>query len=273
MAQVIENTGNIRHAAVAGLFYPEDPEELRQTVNQLLNNTGYEGPQPRAIVAPHAGYIYSGKTAACAYASLYPFREGIRRIVLLGPAHRVYVRGIATSSADFFSTPLGTIPVDQSAVQTLTSLSQVVLSDEAHAQEHSLEVHLPFLQCLFRDFTLVPLVVGDANPGQVAEVLEKFWDLRDTFIIISSDLSHYHDYASACLIDQATTEAIEHLELELIGSQQACGCRPLCGLLQIARDRNMHVKTLDLRNSGDTAGSRDRVVGYGAYALYSQDPC
>ena len=273
MAQFIENKGKVRPAAVAGMFYPDEPEVLRATVNQLLSSASYEGMKPSAIIAPHAGYIYSGKTAALAYASLLPFREGIRRIVLLGPAHRVYLQGIAASSADFFATPLGLVALDQPALETLTGLSQVIISDEAHAQEHSLEVHLPFLQCMFNEFTLVPLVVGDASPSQVSEVLELYWDRPDTFVIISSDLSHYHDYASASLIDKATTDAIEHLEFELIGSQQACGCRPVCGLLKMARDRHMYVKTLDLCNSGDTAGSRDRVVGYGAYAFYNQDPC
>ena len=271
--QFIENKGKVRPAAVAGMFYPDVPEELRQTVNQLLDNSRYDGPRPGAIIAPHAGYIYSGKTAAQAYASLMPYREGIRRIVLLGPAHRVYVQGIAASTADFFATPLGLVPLDKPAIESILGLPQVLISDEAHSQEHSLEVHIPFLQCMFTDFSLVPLVVGDTGPAQVMEVLEAFWGRTDTFVIISSDLSHYHDYASACLIDKATTDAIEHLEFELIGSQQACGCRPVCGLLKMARDRHMHVKTLDLCNSGDTAGSRDRVVGYGAYAFYNQGPC
>ena len=273
MAQFTENKGKVRPAAVAGMFYPDQPEVLRETVRHLLSSAGYQGTKPCAIIAPHAGYIYSGKTAAQAYASLVPFREGIRRIVLLGPAHRVYLQGIAVSSADFFATPLGLVPLDKAAIESISELPRVVVSDEAHAQEHSLEVHLPFLQCIFDEFTLVPLVVGDASPAQVSEVLEIFRDRPDTFVIISSDLSHYHDYASACLIDKATTDAIEHLEFELIGSQQACGCRPVCGLLKMARDRHMQVKTLDLCNSGDTAGSRDRVVGYGAYAFYNQGQC
>ena len=258
----------VRPAAVAGFFYPQDPEELRNSVRQYLALApAADHLTPKALIAPHAGYIYSGLTAAYAYASLLPRRTSITRVILLGPAHRVYVKGLALSSATHFSTPLGLIEIDQPAVASLKTLPQVIISNAAHQQEHSLEVHLPFLQCLLQKFTLVPLVVGEATPAEVAEVLELLWGGPETLIVISSDLSHYHDYSTALQIDAATTHAIENLQLEIIGSQQACGCMPVRGLLQVARTRHLQIKTLDTRNSGDTAGTRDRVVGYGAYAI------
>ncbi len=257
----------IRPAAVAGMFYPDDAVELQSMIGHFMRNLTPASPSPKALVAPHAGYVYSGLTAAHAYINLIPLKDRIKRIVLLGPAHRVYVKGLALSSATHFATPLGNIPIDQTAVELLKNYSQVVVSDAAHAQEHSLEVHLPFLQTVLDQFTLVPLVVGEASPDEVAEVLELFWDQPDTFIIISSDLSHYHDYDSARKIDSATTRAIENLQLEQIGPQRACGCRPLNGLLQLARHKGLLAQTLDVRNSGDTAGTRDRVVGYGAWSF------
>ena len=261
------SSSNIRPAAVAGYFYPAEATELRNMINQLMEKATAAGPAPKALIAPHAGYIYSGQTAAIAYANLRSASDKISRVILLGPAHRVYVRGLALSSADYFSTPLGNIEIDQEAIKQLKSLPQIVISDAAHQMEHSLEVHLPFLQTLLNNFTLVPLVVGEATPGEVSEVLELFWDDPHTMIIISSDLSHYHDYETAKKIDSMTTHAIENLELEKIGSEQACGCMPVRGMLQLARNKNLTVKTLDVRNSGDTAGSKDRVVGYGAWSI------
>ena len=261
-----QNT-RIRPAAVAGYFYPAEETELRHMINQLMGQATAAGPAPKALVAPHAGYIYSGLTAAMAYVNLLPVRGKITRVILLGPAHRVYIRGMALSSATHFSTPLGNIEIDQAAVKLLKKLPQVIVSDAAHQDEHSLEVHLPFLQSVFSQFTLVPLVVGETSPQQVAEVLELFWGDPGTMIIISSDLSHFHDYETAKKIDAATTHAIEHLELEKIGSEQACGCRPLCGMLALARTKKLAINTLDVRNSGDTAGTKDRVVGYGAWSF------
>jgi AmmeMemoRadiSam system protein B len=262
-----KNNASIRQAAVAGYFYPAEATELRHMINQLMSQATATGPVPKALIAPHAGYIYSGITAARAYANLQPVRDKITRVILLGPAHRVYIRGMALSSATHFSTPLGNIEIDQASVKLLKKLPQVTVSDAAHQQEHSLEVHLPFLQSLLNQFTLVPLVVGETNPQEVAEVLELFWDDPGTLIIISSDLSHFHDYETAKKIDAATTHAIEHFELEKIGPEQACGCRPLCGMLELARTKKLSINTLDVRNSGDTAGTKDRVVGYGAWSL------
>lgn len=265
---ISENKTNvIRPPAVAGFFYPADTNELRLTLDQLMGHIHSQTVAPKAIIAPHAGYIYSGPTAAVAYSSLQPLREKINRVILLGPAHRVYLRGLALSSATHFASPLGVIEVDQSAIKQIKDLPQVSISDIAHQQEHSLEVHLPFLQYLLDKFLLVPLVVGDTSPEEVAEVLDILWGAEETAIVVSSDLSHYHDYDSARQIDATTTRAIENLQLEKIGPNQACGCMPIRGLLQIARNKKLSVHTLDLRNSGDTAGSRDRVVGYGAYTV------
>ena len=256
-----------RPPAVAGMFYPDDPVRLREMIDAYLAQTDEDGPVPKAIIAPHAGFIYSGPIAARAYATLKSAHHRITKVVLLGPAHRVYLRGLALPDAATFQTPLGNITIDAELVQKLRGLPQVVLMDDAHAQEHSLEVHLPFLQTMLDNFTLLPLVVGDASPEQVSEVLDRVWGGDETLIVISSDLSHYHDYDSARRLDAGTSAAIQHLELEKIGPHQACGCVPMSGLLNIARRSGMQVRMLDLRNSGDTAGSRDRVVGYGAYAV------
>jgi hypothetical protein len=256
---------SVRNPAVAGLFYPGDPRELHAMVAGFLGAVHSTGAVPKAIIAPHAGYIYSGPIAASAYARIQPARGRITRVVLLGPAHRVGFHGLALSSADCFQTPLGRITVDQEAVKKISSLPQVHVMDTAHMQEHSLEVHLPFLQEVLGEFSLVPLVVGDAEPGEVAEVLETLWGGPETLIVISSDLSHYHDYKTAQRLDRATSQAIEQLRLEDIQYDHACGRNPVSGLLQVARQRGLKAKTVDLRNSGDTAGSHDRVVGYGAY--------
>ena len=257
----------VRQPAVAGQFYPADPRKLRQVVDGYLGEAVATRPAPKAIIVPHAGYIYSGPVAASAYVNLISVRDKISRVILLGPAHRVYVKGLVLDSATHFATPLGMIKIDKNAIEMISGLPQISISDIAHAQEHSLEVQLPFLQSVLDNFLLVPLVVGEATPQEVAEILELLWGSDETLIVISSDLSHYHDYTTATRLDQTTTQAIENLQLEKIGPQQACGCMPMRGLLKIAHDKDLQVKTLDLRNSGDTAGPRDRVVGYGAYSL------
>lgn len=256
---------SVRNPAVAGLFYPRDPRDLQAMVGEYLRSAQAEGAVPKAIIAPHAGYIYSGPIAASAYARIKPARGRVTRVVLLGPAHRVGFHGLALSSADYFLTPLGRILVDQEAIKKISRLPQVRVMDAAHAQEHSLEVHLPFLQEVLGDFSLVPLVVGDAEPGEVAEVLDLLWGGPETLIVISSDLSHYHDYKTAQKLDRATSQAIEELRSEDIAYDHACGRNPVNGLLHVARRLGLKAKTIDLRNSGDTAGSQDKVVGYGAY--------
>jgi hypothetical protein len=257
--------GSVRHPAVAGMFYPDDRQELHSAVVGYLRAAQAVQPVPKALIAPHAGYIYSGPVAASAYACLKPARGTIRRVVLLGPSHRVPVSGLAVPSATAFATPLGDIPIDQAAVAEIQSLPQVKVLDRAHAQEHSLEVHLPFLQEVLGEFSLVPLVVGEASPEEVGEVLERLWGGPETLIVVSSDLSHYHDYATARRMDAATSKAIEALRYEDLGYDDACGRIPVSGLLHVARRRGLHARTVDLRNSGDTAGPRDQVVGYGAY--------
>jgi AmmeMemoRadiSam system protein B len=254
---------------VAGLFYPASSAELHSQVQGFLNQVEPSiGPPPKAIIAPHAGYIYSGPIAASAYAQLKAARDIITRVVLLGPSHRVGFRGIAISSMQAFATPLGLVPIDQEAVEQVRQLPDVGFLEQAHAQEHSLEVHLPFLQEVLGEFKLAPLVVGDAHPAQVGAVLEALWGGPETLIVISSDLSHYHDYQTARQLDSQTSKAIESLRFEDIGYEQACGRNPVNGLLWVARRKGLHGETLDLRNSGDTAGSRDQVVGYGAYVFH-----
>lgn len=260
----------VRPPAVAGMFYPDDPAELQAQVRGFLAVVppAVGVAPPKALVVPHAGYIYSGAVAATAYARLAPVAERIERVVLLGPAHRVAFRGLAVSGADRFRTPLGDVPLDRAAIEAILSLPQVGVSDQAHAQEHSLEVHLPFLQELLPAFRLVPIVVGDATPEVVAAVLERLWGGPETLIVISSDLSHYHDYATAQRMDRATSDAILAGRIDDIGYHDACGRNPINGLLTALPGHGLHAELLDLRNSGDTAGPCDRVVGYGAYVFH-----
>lgn len=258
---------NTRPPAVAGAFYPGNPGILAATVDQLL---GCRAPapqaQPKALIVPHAGYVYSGATAGQAYAQLAPWREQIRRVVLLGPTHRVAVDGIAVPQTDAFATPLGNIPLDTAAIASLANLPQIVASDRAHAQEHSLEVHLPFLQRLLGQFTLVPLAVGHAAPKEVAEVLDRLWGGPETLIVVSSDMSHFLPYAAAKHVDSETCAHILQLDTH-IRPEQACGAYPINGLLLAARQRGLTPHLIDHCNSGDTAGDKQRVVGYAAFSF------
>jgi hypothetical protein len=259
----------VRPPAVAGLFYSEDARELADEVAAHLDRTD-EAPQqpgfPKAVIVPHAGYVYSGPVAASAYDLLRPARGIVRRVVLLGPCHRVPVRGLALPAAAAFATPLGRIPLDAESVSAIRELPQVLESAATHAEEHALEVQLPFLQRVLGNFSLVPLVVGDAAPADVAEVLEHLWGGPETLIVISSDLSHYHPYDSAREIDRATVRAILDFDAG-ISHEQACGATPLAGLLIAAKRKGLVPRLLDCRNSGDTAGDRRRVVGYASFAF------
>lgn len=257
-----------RLPAVAGMFYPQDPDDLQAAVNQYLLSGTHPQRAPKALIVPHAGYIYSGSVAGTAYASLAAGRDTIKRVILMGPSHRVPVIGLATCSAERFSTPLGTVSVDLDSIAALQRFPQVHNMDEAHILEHSLEVQLPFLQTMLNDFTLVPIVVGDSSISDVSMVLDELWGGDETLIVISSDLSHYHDYETAQQMDARTSHAIEAMDPEKIQYDDACGKNPVRGLLQVARQRHYHVKTLELQNSGDTAGPRNQVVGYGAYLFY-----
>lgn len=257
----------VRPAAVAGLFYPIEPLRLRQQLTDYLA-TAQEWPRlrPKALIAPHAGYIYSAPIAAHAYVLLRPWRTEIGRVVLLGPVHHVWVDGLALPGVDAFVTPLGPIELDRDAMAEVARLPGVQTLPAAHAREHSLEVHLPFLQAALPDFRLVPLAVGGADAEQVARVLDCLWGGDETLIVVSSDLSHYLPYDVARGVDEATARAILALDDHLVG-EQACGAHPLNGLLRCARRRGLTPHLLDLRNSGDTAGDRERVVGYGAFAF------
>ncbi len=257
----------IRQPAVSDLFYPGDPRQLRTMLDAYLGPETPEGALPKAVIVPHAGYIYSAPVAARVYARLKSLAGQVRRVVLLGPAHRVPFYGLAVSDADLFRTPLGDIPVDHAAIQTLDTFSQITHLEQAHAQEHALEVQLPFLQTVLGEFSLVPIVVGQATGEEVAEVLERLWGGPETLIVISSDLSHYHDYATAQRMDRRTSEAIVSLHPEKLDYEDACGRIPVQGLLLLAKRHGLEGELVDLRNSGDTAGSRDQVVGYGAYAF------
>ncbi|MGO8869493.1 MAG: AmmeMemoRadiSam system protein B [Alphaproteobacteria bacterium] len=270
---------SVRPPAVAGLFYPDDPQHLARAVADYLAGVEPEGAAPeagpeavpkaipKAIVVPHAGFVYSAPVAASAYARLRPLKGRLSRVVLIGPAHRVAMRGLAAPRAEAFDTPLGRLPVDREAVARIAALPQVTLNDEPHRLEHCLEVQLPFIIACLGIVPLVPLVVGDASAKEVAEVVEMLWDGPETLVVISSDLSHYHDYETARRMDAATSAAIEALDESKIGWDDACGRIPIAGLLKVARARGLKARTLDLRNSGDTAGPKNEVVGYGAYAF------
>ncbi len=265
----------IRQPAVAGAFYPGQALVLSKNVQALLSAAEWcEAPDdapPKALIVPHAGYVYSGSTAALAYARLAPLRKIIRRVVLLGPVHRVPVRGLALPGAVIFATPVGQIEVDQAAIARIAGLRQVVVSPAAHALEHSLEVQLPFLQAVLDDFKLVPLAVGDATPAEVAEVLEALWGGPETLIVISSDLSHFLPYRTAQIVDHGTVLRIMRLSSS-ITHEQACGGTPVNGFLLAARHHHLHPQLLGQCNSGDTAGDKDRVVGYAAFAFMPEVP-
>jgi len=260
--------GSIKHPAVAGLFYPDDPEELRSQVAIFLSE-GQAGrvEKPKALIAPHAGYIYSGATAGHAYAQLESIADKIQHVVILAPSHRLAFPGIGYSSAEQFQTPIGNLKVNQNAIALISALPQVNQIDEAFEKEHSLEVQLPFLQMVLEDIQITPLLISDARCSEVAEVLEQLWGGDETLIVVSSDLSHYLDYKDAQKRDQEATQAIEQLEPNALASDHACGRTPIGGLLIAAHNHHLNVTTLDLRNSGDTAGTHSQVVGYGAYAF------
>jgi AmmeMemoRadiSam system protein B len=261
---------HIRPTAVAGSFYPGQATVLASDVAALLKAAAPPAGAraPKALIVPHAGYIYSGAVAAHAYALLQSAAQRITRVVLLGPAHRVALRGLALPAADGFVTPLGSVEIDADAKRAVAALPQVSTSADAHAWEHSLEVQLPFLQTILKKFSLLPLVVGDATPDEVAEVLDGVWGGPETLLVISSDLSHYLSYEDAHQMDKRTVHSILSLDDMPLDHEQACGATPINGFILAARRHGLRAYLLDLRNSGDTAGSRDRVVGYAAIAFH-----
>lgn len=262
---------SIRQPAVAGAFYPAQKQVLANNLDAMLKlakpgDSALDQNTPKAIVVPHAGYRYSGQTAALAYARLAAGRAAIKRVILLGPVHRVPVRGLALPGVDAFASPLGEIALDAAAIASIAGMRQVTLSPAAHAMEHSLEVQLPFLQSVLDDFTLVPLAVGDATPAEVAQVLEALWGGPETVIVISSDLSHFLSYRTAQSVDQETVQSILQLDGTLT-HEQACGGTPVNGLLLAAQHHHLQSELLELCNSGDSTGEWDRVVGYASFAF------
>jgi MEMO1 family protein len=263
-----ESMGAVRPPAVAGSFYPKDMLELQSDVRGYVAGARVVlASPPKAVIAPHAGYVYSGPIAGSAFSPLAPLRGRVKRVVLMGPAHRVAFAGLALPQAEAFATPLGLMHVDQEAMAQLLALPGVIASDRAHAGEHSLEVQLPFVQEVLGDVPIVPVVVGDAPDTIAAKALERIWGGPETCIVVSSDLSHYYPYAYAERLDRVTADAILHLMPQDIGEEQACGRIGVRALLLVARARGLRATTLDLRNSGDTAGTRESVVGYGAFSF------
>ena len=261
---------NIRHPAVAGMFYPDSADDLHKHIDHYLYSETYIGAKlPKVLIVPHAGTVYSGAIAAAAYRTLIPFRDIIQKVILLGPAHRVHVNGLALPSVDQFQTPLANVNLDKPAIMNLVEkFSQVNYSDRAHQEEHSLEVQLPFLQSVLTNFSLIPFVVGDASESDVATVIESLWGGPECLIVISTDLSHFHSYEAAQQLDSQTASLIEAFRGDELAEHSACGRIPLRGLLGVARKKRMTIERFDLRNSGDTAGTKDQVVGYGSWGLY-----
>ena len=259
----------IRRAAVAGTFYPGDGDALKEEVGALLAAAAAAGgtAAPKAVIVPHAGYAYSGPVAAAAYGAVAPLKGTVHRVVLIGPSHFVAFTGIAAPMVDAFATPLGAVRLDWDAIDLLVERNLAVIDDRPHRDEHALEVQLPFLMAALGSFAVVPLVVGTADAKAVVSVLDALWGGPETLMVVSSDLSHYHDRETARVLDAATAAAIEGLDGTYLTGEDACGHQAVAGLLLAARRHGLAARRLDLRNSGDTAGSPDRVVGYGAWSL------
>ena len=254
----------IRKAAVAGTFYPSDPQELRETIQDFYDNAEDQPATGKVLIAPHAGYIYSGPIAASCYGPLRKRADEISRVILLGPSHYVGFHGMAVPECDFYETPLGNIKIDQEARETALNCEEVLSFDQAHLQEHSLEVHLPFLKESLNDFEFLPIVVGACNPKKVADLIKSLWAGSETLIVISTDLSHFKDYKDASKSDRNTCSKIETLDINF-DHNDACGSTPVKGLILAAKDKGIIPKLIDLRNSGDTSGNKSRVVGYASF--------
>lgn len=271
LTKIIKIMSKIRKPAVAGAFYPKNKGELNKMLDEMLTKADVLDSNPKAIIAPHAGYIYSGQIAASAYKPLAKLQDKIKKIVLFGPSHRVAFNGLAVPKNDIFETPLGNIKIDQENIKLIKDFPQISISDEAHAQEHSLEVHLPFLQKIFGDnFELTPIVVGSSNAVEIGEIIEKLWGDEETLIVISTDLSHFHSYDEAFEIDVATCKDVVNLNLENLESSKMCGFLPVSGLLNVAKNKNLQVKIVDFCNSGDVLVNnqptdQNRVVGYASF--------
>lgn len=263
----------VRPPAVAGLFYPSDPTTLRGMVEAMLKQTQVTDASGdahlRAMIVPHAGYIYSGSTAAAAYAQLKQLADKVRHVVIVGPAHRFGIHGVGLVEADGMATPLGTIPLWQEGLAVAQAQPGVVVSMAAHAKEHSLEVQLPFLQVVLPEADVLPLVAGWVEPEVVANVLEALWDQPEMLVVISSDLSHYHPYTRAQELDSATIDQILELDLN-VTHDQACGATGINALLLVAKAHGLKPRMDQYCNSGDTAGDKDGVVGYMACSWFEE---
>jgi len=257
---------SIRYPAVAGSFYDKSPESLQCQLDTWLCSEPDTESHIRALIVPHAGYIYSGKVAAKAFRYLKSQADRIHRVILVGPSHRFYFTGCALPSADFFATPLGKIPIDTESIDQIRNIDDIEVSDQVHALEHCLEVQLPFLQTCLKQFTLLPILTSNVSPVTVAKLIDSLWQDENTLLVISSDLSHFHSYSEAKNIDRNTCSLIEHYEPSL-SPEQACGSTGINTLLLLAKQRGYQLTRMELKNSGDTAGDKERVVGYVSYLI------
>jgi len=258
------NTHHVRPPAVAGMFYPGAPLALAAMVDGFLAGAPtHDGAPPPAIQVPHAGYVYSGSIAALGFAAWRG--AAIEHVVIIGPTHRVGVRALALPDADAMATPLGDVPIWQAGVAVAGESPNVVVSAAVHAEEHALEVQLPFLQRLLPEVDVLPLAAGWVTPEQTAEVLESLWGTPGMGVVISSDLSHYHPYDEARAIDAATIEDV--LALRQVDHDQACGATGLDAMMLVAARHGLTPRLLGACNSGDTAGDKRQVVGYCSFAF------
>ena len=265
-----QRTHLVRHPAVAGMFYPNDPTQLRNMVRQFLNQAAPARPAPCAMVVPHAGYIYSGHTAACAYRTLSRAEESAPiRVFVLSPSHRVHLEGLSVGPYQAYATPLGEVAVEGEVVQRLAMLPDVSQDPAPHHHEHALEVHLPFLQETIGHFKLVPIIFGEISGGHLADIVAKFWRPGD-LIVASTDLSHFHPYDEARRRDAQCHDAVLTIDPKAMSKTQACGNTGVCALLELARRFKWHAVMADYRTSGDTAGDKSKVVGYASYLFYTR---
>ncbi len=258
-----------KKADVAGLFYPSEPEELKSMLETFVNTAKSVNNLTRAVIAPHAGYVYSGPIAGSAYKALYSSKENIKNVIILSPSHNCSFDGVATHSAQAFSTPLGDIEVNQELKEKIASLPFIKELDEAFIREHALEVHLPFIQYVLPHAKILPLVVGQTYPEEIQMLIETLWNDPSNAFVISTDLSHFLSYMQAQKLDSLTAKQFERKLFQEIHHEQCCGYFPVRGMLKFAKEHGLKISTLDLRNSADTAGDKGRVVGYGSFMIHN----
>ncbi len=257
----------IKECDVAGQFYPKERAQLIEMIENFSSSEREIIYKPKAIIVPHAGFIYSGDIAAKAYKALIPLVDNYKKIILLSPAHRKSVTGVAYHNARKFACPIGDIPVNAELLSILKTNDSVYNDDEAFNFEHGLETHFPFISYIFRDISFLPLIVGNIDTQKLSDIFNLFWQADDILFIISSDLSHFHNYEICKTLDHETTQHIINLNYEKINHDAACGYYPLCGALKLAKDNNQKCYLLSLKNSGDSIGDKDSVVGYGSFII------